>query len=113
MAAASSAAILNGLGSYFLSGGKRSQTLLSAPIGGASVPAAPRRLVITLAVAPKKSWILSIKSGGNLIDPEWLDGSFRLRSNAETDDQRVKEKLTASFRESITGLGSIFQWQRG
>ncbi|CAI9304287.1 unnamed protein product [Lactuca saligna] len=76
MAAASTAAVLNGLGSLFLSGGKRSQTLLPAPTSGATMPAAPRRLVITAAVAPKKSWIPAVKGGGNLIDPEWLDGSL-------------------------------------
>lgn len=76
MAAASSTAVLNGLGSHFLSGGKRSQTLLSAPAGTAAVvAAAPKRIVTTAAVAPKKSWIPAVKGGGNLIDPEWLDGS--------------------------------------
>ncbi|KAK9077133.1 hypothetical protein SSX86_005469 [Deinandra increscens subsp. villosa] len=75
-AAASSTAVLNGLGSTFLSGGNRSQTLLSAPVGGATVTTAPRRAVITSAVAAKKSWIPAVKGGGNLIDPEWLDGSL-------------------------------------
>lgn len=77
MAATSAAAVLNGLGSSFLSGGKRSQTLLSAPIGarvGAAL--APKRLsVAAAAAAPKKSWIPAVKGGGNLLDPEWLDGS--------------------------------------
>lgn len=77
MAAATSAAVLNGLGSPFLTGGKRSHTL-SAPIGatvsGGAVTS-PRRLVIAAAVAPKKSWIPAVKGGGNLLDPEWLDGS--------------------------------------
>lgn len=76
MAAATSAAVLNGLGSPFLSGGKRSHTLaapIGASIGGAV--SAPRRLVIVAAVAAKKSWIPAVKGGGNLLDPEWLDGS--------------------------------------
>ncbi|KAF5813726.1 Chlorophyll a-b binding protein CP24 10B [Helianthus annuus] len=76
MAAASSTAVVNGLESTFLSGGKRSQTLLSPPVGGATVASAPRRFVITSAVAAKKSWIPAVKGGGNLIDPEWLDGSL-------------------------------------
>lgn len=77
--AATSTAVVNGLGSSaFLSGGKRSQTLLSAPVGaraGGGAVAAPRRLVVVAAAAPKKSWIPAVKGGGNLIDPEWLDGS--------------------------------------
>ncbi|GJY78432.1 chlorophyll A/B binding protein CP24 10A, chloroplastic, partial [Tanacetum coccineum] len=75
-AAASSAAVINGLGSSFLSGGKRTQTILSAPVGGANVAAAPKRLVVVAAAAGKKSWIPAVKGGGNLIDPEWLDGSL-------------------------------------
>ncbi|XP_076888255.1 chlorophyll a-b binding protein CP24 10A, chloroplastic-like [Bidens hawaiensis] len=78
MAAATSAAVLNGLGSSFLTGSKKSHTL-SAPAaaainaGSASVP---RRCLIVAAVAPKKYWIPAIKGGGNLLDPEWLDGSL-------------------------------------
>lgn len=77
MAAATSAAVLNGLGSPFLTGGKRTHTLSAAPIGAATGAAvsAPRRLVIAAAVAPKKSWIPAVKGGGSLVDPEWLDGS--------------------------------------
>lgn len=74
--AATSAAVLNGLGSPFLTGGKRSQSLLSAGVAakaGAAVPA-PRRLIV-VAAAPKKSWLPGVKAGGNLVDPEWLDGS--------------------------------------
>lgn len=76
MAAATSAAVLNGLGSPFLTGGKRSHTL-SAPVGAAinGAVSGPRRLVIVAAVASKKSWIPAVKGGGNLVDPEWLDGS--------------------------------------
>lgn len=76
--AATSTAVVNGLGSSaFLSGAKRSQTLLSAPVGarGGTAVAAPRRLVVVAAAAQKKSWIPAVKGGGNLVDPEWLDGS--------------------------------------
>jgi len=79
MAAATSGAVLNGLGSSFLSGGKRSQTLLATTAIGAKVGVAagsPKRLVVAAAAsAPKKSWIPGVKFGGNLVDPEWLDGS--------------------------------------
>lgn len=78
MAAATSGAVLNGLGSSFLCGGKRSQTLLLATAIGGKVGAAavsPRRLVVAAAAAPKKSWIPGVRGGGNFIDPEWLDGS--------------------------------------
>lgn len=78
MAATSAAAVLNGLGSPFLSGGKRSQSLLAAPIGarvGGSAVAPKRLIVVAAAAAPKKSWIPAVKGGGNLLDPEWLDGS--------------------------------------
>ncbi|KVH93451.1 hypothetical protein Ccrd_004504 [Cynara cardunculus var. scolymus] len=74
MAAATSAAVLNGLGSPFLTGGKRSHTL-PAPIGAAigGAVSAPRRLVIAAAVAPKKSWIPAVKGGGSLgKDPAFL-----------------------------------------
>lgn len=75
--AATSAAVLNGLGSTFLSGGARSQTLLSAPIAPKVGGASPKRflVVVAAAAAPKKSWIPAVKGGGNLLDPEWLDGS--------------------------------------
>ncbi|CAA0822024.1 light harvesting complex photosystem II subunit 6 [Striga hermonthica] len=72
--ASTSAALVNGLGSAFLSGGKKTQALLSAP--AAARPVASRRLVVAAAVAPKKSWIPAVKGGGNFIDPEWLDGSL-------------------------------------
>ncbi|KAL6329819.1 hypothetical protein AAG906_037531 [Vitis piasezkii] len=64
-------------GLSFLTGGKRSQSLLSAGVAakaGAAVPA-PRRLIV-VAAAPKKSWLPGVKAGGNLVDPEWLDGSI-------------------------------------
>ena len=79
MAAATSGAVLNGLGSSFLSGGNRSQTLLASAIGGkvgaAAVTVSPRRLIVVAAAAPKKSWLPGVRGGGNLVDPEWLDGS--------------------------------------
>ncbi|KAI3933262.1 hypothetical protein MKW92_039656 [Papaver armeniacum] len=34
-----------------------------------------RKLVIVAAAGAKKSWIPAVKGGGNLVDPEWLDGS--------------------------------------
>lgn len=76
--ASTSAAILNGLGSPFLSGGKKNQSLLpSSPLASRSglAAAAPRRLVVSAALPPKKSWIPAVRGGGNLVDPEWLDGS--------------------------------------
>lgn len=75
MAATSAAALLNGLGSSFLSGGKRSQSLLAGARGAGSVVVAPKRLNVVAAAAPKKSWIPAVKGGGSFIDPEWLDGS--------------------------------------
>ncbi|KAL2537049.1 light harvesting complex photosystem II subunit 6 [Forsythia ovata] len=77
--ASTSAALVNGLGSSsFLTGGKKSQILLSAPIAartsGAAVP--PKRVIVAAAAAPKKSWIPGVKAGGNFVDPEWLDGSL-------------------------------------
>lgn len=76
MAAATSGAVLNGLGSSFLSGGNRSQTLLATAIGGKVGGAVnPRRLIVAAAAAPKKSWLPGVRGGGNFIDPEWLDGS--------------------------------------
>lgn len=74
MAATSAAALLNGLGSSFLSGGKRSQSLLAATSARIGVAVAPKRLTVAAAAA-KKSWIPAVKGGGNLVDPEWLDGS--------------------------------------
>ncbi|CAI0473635.1 unnamed protein product [Linum tenue] len=72
-AATSGGTVLNGtLGSSFLSGSKKTQSLFAAAsrignsIGG-------RKLVIVSAA--KKSWIPAVKGGGNLVDPEWLDGS--------------------------------------
>ncbi|KAF5731944.1 chlorophyll a-b binding protein CP24 10A chloroplastic-like [Tripterygium wilfordii] len=76
MAAATSGALLNGLGSSFLSGGKRSQAFLAGAArwdGGAI--AGTRKLVVAAALQPKKSWLPGVKAGGSLVDPEWLDGS--------------------------------------
>jgi len=76
MAVATSGAVLSRFGSHFLCGGKRSEALLAAGIGakvGGAV--SPKRLIVAVAAAPKKSWIPAVKGGGNFIDPEWLDGS--------------------------------------
>lgn len=76
MAAATSSAVLNGFGSHFLCGGKRSHALLAASIGGkVGASVSPKRVIVAVAAAPKKSWIPAVKGGGNFIDPEWLDGS--------------------------------------
>lgn len=77
MVAATSGAVINGLGSTFLGGGRRSQRLLAgAGARTAGCPAGPRRMAVAAAAAlPKKSWIPAVKGGGNFIDPEWLDGS--------------------------------------
>lgn len=75
--AATTGAMLNGLNSTFLCGGKRSQSLLSAGaaarVGG---NAAPKRFIVVAAAAPKKSWLPGVRGGGNFVDPEWLDGSL-------------------------------------
>ena len=73
--AATSGALLNGLGSPFLHGGSRTQILLAGARGGVNVVSS-RKLVIVAAAQPKKSWIPAVKGGGNFIDPEWLDGSY-------------------------------------
>lgn len=73
--AATSGTVLNGLGSPFLRGGSRTQTLLAGARGGVNVVGS-RKLVVVAAAQPKKSWIPAVKGGGNLIDPEWLDGSY-------------------------------------
>lgn len=81
MAATSSPAVLNGLGSSFL-GGKRTQTLLSSNgvVGARTTVASSfsqKKFFVAAAAAakPKKSWIPGVKAGGNFVDPEWLDGS--------------------------------------
>ncbi|CAN4108005.1 unnamed protein product [Withania somnifera] len=72
-----SAALLNGLSTSFLTGGKKSQALLSAPVAArVGAAATPKRIIVAAAAAPKKSWIPAVKGGGNFIDPEWLDGSL-------------------------------------
>ncbi|KAL2343785.1 hypothetical protein Fmac_005070 [Flemingia macrophylla] len=77
MAAATSGAVLNGFGSHFLCGGKKSHALLASGIGRkVGGPISPKRVIEAVAAAPKKSWIPAVKGGGNFIDPEWLDGSL-------------------------------------
>lgn len=75
--AATSGTVVNGLGSAFLSGGRRSRSLLRAAGFGAKAGsgAGSRNLVVVAAAQPKKSWIPGVRGGGNFIDPEWLDGS--------------------------------------
>lgn len=75
--AATSGAVLNGLGSSFLCGGKRSQSLFAAKSASVASSSAvsPKRFIVAAAAAPKKSWIPGVRGGGNFIDPEWLDGS--------------------------------------
>ena len=73
MAMAVSGAVLSGLGSSFLAGGKRS----AAALGNAGARRVGRKTLIVAAASaqPKKSWIPAVKGGGNFLDPEWLDGS--------------------------------------
>lgn len=75
--AATSGAVLNGLSSSFLCGGKRSSNALfgigATRVGSGAV--GTRKLVAVSALPPKKSWIPGVRTGGNLVDPEWLDGS--------------------------------------
>lgn len=73
--ATTSAALLNGLSSSFLTGGKKSQALLGAPVAARVGGVATPKRFIVVAAAPKKSWLPGVKGGGNLVDPEWLDGS--------------------------------------
>lgn len=76
--ASTSAAVLQGISTPFLSGSRAARNLLNVTAGGRASSAAagsPRRLLVVAAAAPKKSWIPAVKGGGNFIDPEWLDGS--------------------------------------
>ncbi|KAE8716786.1 Chlorophyll a-b binding protein CP24 [Hibiscus syriacus] len=68
--AATSGAVLNGLCSSFLCGGKGSQALLGAKVipshaGGA------RKFAVVAAAASKKSWIPAVKGGAELIHGRW------------------------------------------
>ncbi|KAK9697155.1 hypothetical protein RND81_08G018600 [Saponaria officinalis] len=76
-AATSSATIVNGFRSFYLRGnGKKSvESLFGVALNNKGVPAT-RRVVVAAAAAGKKSWIPAVKGGGNLVDPEWLDGSL-------------------------------------
>ncbi|PPS02833.1 hypothetical protein GOBAR_AA17834 [Gossypium barbadense] len=78
--ASTSGTVINGLGSSFLCGGIRSQALWGASSIGPTVatPTATRKrkLIVVAAAPPKKSWLPAVKGGGNLVDPEWLDGSY-------------------------------------
>ncbi|CAA3005273.1 chlorophyll a-b binding CP24 10A, chloroplastic [Olea europaea subsp. europaea] len=67
--------VVNGLGCKFLTGGNKSQALLSASVTTRAVGAVPPKSFVVVAAAPKKSWIPAVKGGANFIDPEWLDGS--------------------------------------
>ncbi|KAF5743925.1 hypothetical protein HS088_TW08G00513 [Tripterygium wilfordii] len=71
MAAATSGAVLNGLGSSFLSGERRRQAFLAgaARVDGGAAIAESRKLVVAAAVQPKSSWIPGVRGGGNLKDP--------------------------------------------
>ncbi|KAF2589176.1 hypothetical protein F2Q70_00041649 [Brassica cretica] len=75
--AAVTGAVLSGLGSSFLSGGKRSITALGSGVGTGAARVGRKTLIVAAAAAqPKKSWIPAVKGGGNFLDPEWLDGSL-------------------------------------
>lgn len=73
--AATSATALQSYGSQFLSGGKTNRSLLSSAIAPTKISGPQRKLVMAAAAVGKKSWIPAVKGGGNLLDPEWLDGS--------------------------------------
>jgi len=76
MAMAVSGAVLSGLGSSFLTGGKRGATALASGVGTGAQRVGRKTLIVAAAAAqPKKSWIPAVKGGGNFLDPEWLDGS--------------------------------------
>lgn len=74
--ASTSAVVVQGLSTPFLSGSRAGRTLLNAAIRGKSaVPGASRRLLVVAAAQPKKSWLPGVRGGGNFVNPEWLDGS--------------------------------------
>lgn len=70
--ASSSAVLLQGISTPFLSGSRR--TLLNVPIVGTK-NVGSRKVVVMAAVASKKSWIPAVKSDAEFINPPWLDGS--------------------------------------
>lgn len=76
--ASTSAVVLQGLSTPFLSGprtARRSLLLAPGPTAAGGAGRGPRRLAVVAAAPQKKSWIPGVRGGGNLIDPEWLDGS--------------------------------------
>lgn len=74
--AATSTAVLNGLGSPFLNGGKKTpKALLGSTRVGSSGAVGSRKSFVVAALPPKKSWIPGVRGGGNFLNPEWLDGS--------------------------------------
>ncbi len=45
--------------------------------GGSRITAmATKKVTARPKFSGKKSWLPGVKSGGNLVDPEWLDGSY-------------------------------------
>ncbi|CAN7058523.1 unnamed protein product [Brassica oleracea var. botrytis] len=77
MATAVSGAVISGLCSSFLSGGKSSAVALGSGVGTGAARVSRKTLIVAAAAAqPKKSWIPAVKGGGNFLDPEWLDGSL-------------------------------------
>ncbi|KAF3572536.1 hypothetical protein F2Q69_00060910, partial [Brassica cretica] len=77
MAMAVSGAVLSGLRSPFLSGGKSCAAALGSGVGTGAARVSRKTLIVAAAAAqPKKSWIPAFKGGGNFLDPEWLDGSL-------------------------------------
>ncbi|KAL0908546.1 hypothetical protein M5K25_023044 [Dendrobium thyrsiflorum] len=76
-AMAASTAILQGLSTPFLAGAKSSRALVAGSKAATAVAIAPRRFVFVAAAgAVKKSWLPGVRFGGNVVDPEWLDGSL-------------------------------------
>ncbi|XP_040946837.1 uncharacterized protein [Gossypium hirsutum] len=92
--ASTSGTVINGLGSSFLCGGNRSQALWGAssigPIVATPAATRKRKLIVVAAAPPKKSWLPAVKGGGNLVDPEWLDGSSRQGPNFPQMVQRSR-----------------------
>ncbi|WZZ80376.1 hypothetical protein YC2023_100948 [Brassica napus] len=78
MATAVSGAVISGLCSSFLSGGKSSAVALGSGVTSGAARVGRKTLIVAAAAAsqPKKSWIPAVKGGGNFLDPEWLDGSL-------------------------------------
>ncbi|KAF2309040.1 hypothetical protein GH714_000239 [Hevea brasiliensis] len=102
--AATSGALLNGLGSSFLCGGKRTQALRVCEEIKREVVQEVCGCVL-LNQRNLGSWC---KAGGNFVDPEWLDGSLRQGSSIP---QMVQRSRAYPWRWAMTAVVGIFAGQ--